>query len=457
MTETSKDDLHNGYRKNVTRSHLVPLFILLLFSSMGHNLAAPADTTATAVQEVGFQSNPLPLAIRGLAYIWAFILVLFHAGSTLTQVSRQGAFLLFAAYVAASMLWSAFPIKVLINVAHLVGLYLVLIASGRYFLRHPNSFFSTISGALGIALLSSIFVSILLPSIGVSLLDGRWQGLAGNPNSLGLIAMVSLWSNTAGLYLPASRKIRKWHFVGLAISAVALIGARSVTAVLTTALAVGLSIFLIRLESQSHAVRFMKIVAATWGLLIMAAALLAFMPQIFEAKGFFGLLGRSTTFSGRTHLWEEAVRLIELRPWLGWSFDSNLSVLKYLGGVGQFHSGYLDLMVRGGWIGMILFVTILAGVLRRILRLAKVEYHRAMIFSGMLCAILLHNVTEASIARETHLLWTLILFFYFFSFDREQYLHSMQFDLADCPPTISSNDVLPSSGRVSVSFSEICR
>ncbi len=413
-------------RQTAGRGNLLPLLILVLFASIGHNLAAPSETIT--VQEVGFQNNPLPLFVRGLAYGWALLIVLWHLGGPLHLIRQQGALLLFTGYVAASMFWSSFPTKVFINVGHLAGLGLVLVAAGRYFTEKPNSFFAFISVVLGMALFLSILVAILVPSVGVAMPEGRWQGLAGNSNSLGMIAMISLWSNTAGLYLPATRKSRKWHCLGLAVSCAALAGSRSVTAILAAGVAVTLTIFLVRLEGQPYVVRIMKTLAAAWGLLILMVAVFAFVPHLLEAKGFFGFLGRSTTFSGRTHLWEEALKLIDLRPWLGWSFDSNLSVLKHLGGVGQFHSGYLDLLVRGGWVGMVFFFGILAGALARIARLSKLEYRRAVVFAAMTLAILVHNVTEASIARETHLLWTLLLFFYLFSFDRERFLRKSLFD-----------------------------
>lgn len=430
MTTARLDPMELGSAQPPTHSdskgHLVPLLILLLFASVGHNLAAPSETAT--VQEVGFQNNPVPLFIRGLAYGWALFIALQHLGSTLHLIRQQGAFLLFVGYMATSMFWSAFPTKVFINVGHLLGLALVLVAADRYFTEKPNGLFTLISLVLGSALLLSILVAILVPSVGVALPEGRWQGLAGNSNSLGMIALISLWSNTAGLHLPASRKLRKWHCLGLAVSCAALAGSRSVTAILAAGFAVTLTIFLVRLEGQPHVVRLMKILAASWGLLILVVAVFAFVPHLLEAKGLFGFLGRSTTFSGRTHLWEEAWKLIELRPWFGWSFDSNLSVLKHLGGVGQFHSGYLDLLVRGGWVGMVLFLGILISTLVRIGRLSRLEYRRAVVFAAMALAILLHNVTEASIARETHLLWTLLLFFYLFSFQRERSLREIPFD-----------------------------
>lgn len=403
---------------SVAISALIPLLILLLFASLGHNFLAPSESVDA--QEVAFQNNPVPLILRGCAYLLALGTVLAHSGDSLQFFRRQITFLLLAAYIGSSMLWSAFPSKVFINWGHLIGLGLVLMSAGRYFKYRPDGFFTVVSGTLGLSLLLSIIVALLVPAVGVSELDGRWQGLAGNANSLGMIALISVWSNTAGLYMPFNRKACKWHWLGLAISFTALAGTRSVTSILTAGFTVAAIFFLIRLEDKPNLVRVMKILAVTGGLLIIVAMLLVFAPELLETEGFFGLLGRSTTFSGRTKLWEEAWKLIEMRPLLGWSFDSNMSVLKHLGSVGQFHSGYLDLLVRGGWVGMALFIGILIFVFARIVRLARLEYRRAALFAVMTVVILIHNVTEASLVRETHLLWTLLLFFYFFAYQRER-------------------------------------
>ena len=69
---------------------------------------------------------------------------------------------------------------------------------------------------------------------------------------------------------------------------------------------------------------------------------------------------------------------------------------------------------------MALFLGILTRVFARIVKLARLEYRLAVLFAVLTVVILLHNVTEASLAREAHLLWMLLLFFYFFAYQRER-------------------------------------
>lgn len=403
-----------------TVSSLLPLIILMLLAGMEGGLFDPSVPDGT--QEITFENNPIPLIVRGSAYLLALGIVLTKFGASLHFFRYQSAFLLLAIYMAMSMLWSAFPVKVFINWGHLMGQGLVLVAAVYHFKSRPNSLFLVISGTLGLSILISIGVALIVPSVGISELGGRWQGLTGHPNTLGVIALVSVWSNTAGLYMPSDVKTRKWYWLGLAFSVIALAGARSVTSILVAAFIVVAMGFLVRLEGQPTIARMTKIFAAVWSLLVCFTMLLAFAPDLLEARGFLGLFGRNTTFTGRTKLWEEAWKLIETRPVLGWSFDSNMSVLKHLGGVGQFHSGYLDLLVRGGWMGIMLFLSVLVGVIYRILKLSHFEYRQAGIFITMVFAILIHNVTEASLVRATHPLWTVLLLLYFLSYELERVL-----------------------------------
>ena len=147
-------------------STLLPLLILLLFASLGHNLSAPSESARA--QEIMFQNNPVPLIVRGFAYLLALGTVLAHSGSSLQFFRSQVAFLLLATYMASSMLWSAFPAKVFINWGHLMGMGLVLLAAGRYFKYRPDGFFAVVSGTLGLSLLLSIIVAVLVPSVGVA-------------------------------------------------------------------------------------------------------------------------------------------------------------------------------------------------------------------------------------------------------------------------------------------------
>ncbi len=87
---------------------------------------------------------------------------------------------------------------------------------------------------------------------------------------------------------------------------------------------------------------------------------------------FFALLGKDSTLTGRTFLWEAAERLTQERPWLGvgaegfWRWGegqaATLTELFYKqpGARFSFHNSYYEARVHLGWIGMVFIVAIVA-------------------------------------------------------------------------------------------------
>lgn len=90
------------------------------------------------------------------------------------------------------------------------------------------------------------------------------------------------------------------------------------------------------------------------------------------SDAFFAMLGKDSTLTGRTFLWEAAERLTQERPWLGvgaegfWRWGegqaATLTELFYKqpGARFSFHNSYYEARVHLGWIGMIFIVAILA-------------------------------------------------------------------------------------------------
>src|SRR3546814_13074421 len=80
-------------------------------------------------------------------------------------------------------------------------------------------------------------------------------------------------------------------------------------------------------------------------------------------------LGKERTLTGRSVLWEFALRMIEVRPWLGNGFDafwnvgdgSTGSYLQYVirADVKHFHNSYLDIPVQLGAVGLALTLSFL--------------------------------------------------------------------------------------------------
>jgi O-antigen ligase len=154
------------------------------------------------------------------------------------------------------------------------------------------------------------------------------------------------------LVLTRSRTAAGATLVALA----AFAGVRSsplrLTAMLMSAGAVGLmTLFLIQ----------NRVLSTPWQIILMG-----------RAEGASEL---TQTLSGRTELWEYLWTFVVERPTLGYGFNSFMSPerageMPYLvaWGVGEAHSLYLEILLGTGFIGLSLFVVILAGSIVRALR-----------------------------------------------------------------------------------------
>lgn len=120
--------------------------------------------------------------------------------------------------------------------------------------------------------------------------------------------------------------------------------------------------------------------------------------------------GKTSTFSGRTPLWDKAKELIYPHILTGYgAYDSN--VLKEqlnAGGLDHFHNMYFTQLYDGGIIGIILFFVLFAVVL---LRIRKIKEYRV---KGLLTAAIFAICLRGQVETNLHLLIILILGFLFY-------------------------------------------
>jgi len=154
-------------------------------------------------------------------------------------------------------------------------------------------------------------------------------------------------------------------------------------------------------------------------LLVTLAAFVVFLiiewPELMTIHGLFSLIGRNDSLTGRTGLWDIAFKLIAQRPLLGWGYDANRSALDVVSlAYGQFHNGYLDLLVRGGMIGLIIVIILLFEMLLNAYQFAHKNKLYSMAYLILILEIVTHNMTEASIMRPAHPLWLTFITMYFY-------------------------------------------
>ncbi len=319
---------------------------------------------------------------------------------------------------AASMLWVKAPITVVLNAAHQIGLLLAAISLAIYSAPDMERAVRVVHRALTLLVLASV-VSVLLGLQGTIHVTGRWSGLAGNPNTLGLLCVLTLLFTMAELAYAKWRLIggkQLWSGLAVVASVTALAGCASVTSL---SLAVGSVVLFPALSilGKKPPVKRAAFILFYAVLAVIAYLLLELlMPTLASYRGALESVGRDVTFTGRQDLWVMAIDLFQYKPLLGWGFDSwqSLPLREQLGvnQFRQFHNGYLDLAVRGGALAVILLMWVLASAGLRIWRLLVYSPFEGALTGCMLAVAMISSLTEATLFRELQIIWVVFVAVY---------------------------------------------
>lgn len=252
-----------------------------------------------------------------------------------------------------------------------------------------------------------------------------WIGVTTHKNPLGQLCMISVmafvWSILESrkggrplVRLPVIRIPIDWVY--LAMTAYLLNGgghSRSSTAF--TCIVLGGVIFLfLEMHSRFPAAAARKVVAAAILTAVAAVSLdiAGISPQALVAQ----IQGKEANLTGRTWLWEDAIRLGMEHPLTGAGYGSFWvpSVYERLSPEvdnrpAQCHNGYLETFVNLGLIGVALLVLALITSLASALRQLRVDFEYARLRFVWLVVIAILNYTEATFPRGTHVFWFLFL------------------------------------------------
>ena len=341
----------------------------------------------------------------------------------------------FLVLAALSIAWSAYPAASALGVAATVattvaGAFLALGMAWRDFV---DSLASALRWVLGLSLAFELFVSTVIRApvlpfwVDYSELatiprafywsrdllfeGGRIQGIVGNANLLGMIALLSL---AVSLVVGATTRHRlAWNAIWAAVAVITLALTRSST-VLASAIGVVLLLALVLLVRRVRGrARVMVQAGGALALLGFGAAVLAAHEPILA------LLSKSTDLTNRGDIWGAVLGLIEQRPVAGWGWISywapwvapfdDLAVVRgvtYL----QAHNAWLDVTLQLGVIGLVIFAAFVAGTFLRVWLTAidpSSAPTRALLPLALLVALLVQSLAESRLLVE--LGWALLV------------------------------------------------
>ena len=298
--------------------------------------------------------------------------------------------LLFLAFAALSIIWSAYPGASALGVV--LTLATTAVAAFLAFCFTWEEVLETLSDAmrwlLGLSLLFEFVVAAfvrqpVLPlwvdyshlekipaafywSRNLLFEGGRIQGIVGNANLLGMLALIGLIVFVLRLLARKGSPVWGWFWIAVAVAAFAL--TRSSTVIVAGVVVVLVAVFLWEVRRTTGPARVA--VYATGAVLAVGGVVAAVL-----ARGpLLGLLGKSSDLTNRLDIWETVGELAVQRPAAGWGwvgywnpwvapFD-DLIVIKgvtYL----QAHNAWLDVFLQLGAIGVVLFALLTLGALVR--------------------------------------------------------------------------------------------
>jgi exopolysaccharide production protein ExoQ len=308
-----------------------------------------------------------------------------------------------------STLWSVDPDLTLrrataLGLTTLLGWYLVAAFSVRGLLK-------ILGFALGAALILSVVTVVVMPQYGIAsgATEGAWRGVFFHKNLLGKAAALAFLVYVA-LWIGDGQKCR--YAAGSILAALLIVMADSKSALLVTGATVTLVPFIFSLRHRAaHTIPIISmaiVVAIATGLLITSSA-----------ETTLELLGREATLTGRVPLWRGIIDAGLPHAWLGTGYsafwvEQSIGVAHVQDMAGWrargSHSGFLDLWLELGLVGIAMVVIMSAHAVRRSVASLRRSQQFLDAFPAILIIfLLLYGITEGGILKQNNLYWLMFV------------------------------------------------
>lgn len=337
------------------------------------------------------------------------------------------AIVLFYFYFALSSLWSAYPRDSLIRVLKDFGMTIIVI-SAILCEKNPQEAIRAVYTRCACVLLplSMLFMKYNYNGLGRNYARNgtvMFTGVTVQKNSFGeMILVVSLFLILDHL---ETRPVgAKWQLSGIGWDRLVLLlmGAWLLHVSQSKTSLVCFLIGVVLMVSDWFASRMIS------RIVFIVALSLPFLVLLTQQFGSFfgpmlGVLGRDATFTGRTDIWRH-ITLTTVNPLVGagfynfWGGQGGQAIREAMQtDVPNAHSGYVDLYLDGGIIGLILLFCVFLSSSRRIIANLDVNRYQRVRFAFLIAAIVV-NLTESNFARPSLMWFTTLLVLLEFPFPK---------------------------------------
>ena len=312
---------------------------------------------------------PMAAPLRYPVALLMLVMIGLHWRDMIPALKRARLFFLLPALALLSALWAAAPFEAIrFAVLMSIGLLVALYTATR--LNH-RQFVVAVLISSTILMVASLF-NMQRQFVGG--IDGGYAviGVFPQKNVLGVRMLILSF---AGLIALSDKNYDPvWRLLGGAIllpAAILLFKAQSATAVLLYLALISLLGFLVLIWRAAIRVRGLRalLLSALVAIGSLGGLLLSNLLRFDPWKDGLQALGKSTTLTGRTDIWQVALDAIEKNPLLGvgagnfWRDEVNAAVIianqfQHEGSQFYFHNAYLESGVALGLPGMLLFIAL---------------------------------------------------------------------------------------------------
>jgi exopolysaccharide production protein ExoQ len=328
-----------------------------------------------------------------------------------TVITTAPVLVLVLAFPFISILWSVNPSETLERSVALLGTSLFGAYLGWRYTLGRIIFLLAI--ALSIAVCLSMAMIVVMPSVGFAR-SGDLVGLNLHKSALG--ALAGLACLVTGHAVTDSHSRQRLAFcLALLVALALLIGSRSITSLLVTAVVGALSFWARYLQRSPNEIPVLTLILVI-ALVITGVAVIS--TDLIERA--LALLGKSTTLSSRLPLWSLLWPYIEQRFWLGFGYEAfwhrDALAVREIEAELYFtpfysHNGLLETWLNGGVVLVALVLLLLwITVVRSMVLYVRWGDLAISSFPLLYCVyFLMMNFAEGSVLAHNDLIWAVLV------------------------------------------------
>lgn len=374
-----------------------------------------AETAAKA------SADAIVKQLQAMGYLVTLLLLLGRLKDLFSFLFRDKALLACVCALTLTIVQSEVPDRVIASIVHVVfGIAAAWLYCNHTTVRNDPVYKIgkvTMLAVLAIQMGSLLLAVLHIDTVAAGLSAGlRLGGLAGHPNSLGTVSLLSIWGCLAMLHA-MSNELSARRILVLFVLATTIINLAT-TGSATSQVLGGLTVAGLFTTSL-----FGRLSKRQKALVILTTAALALGALYFTVIG--GLsgdlaviatesVGKDITLTGRTDLWVVAIDAFTERPFLGWGFDYHETVFsdpRFQVGYNQYHNGFLDTLVNGGIMLLTVFMYAIWLFFKRAARTSR-QSDSLVPFVVICLVCIAQNATEYTIFRPNNPAWMLWILSY---------------------------------------------